>query len=278
MIYLDDGFFDHRKVIAAGDDAAILYLKLLGWLKQQRSDDGRIPAHVVPRHPVIVGGKALPLDPLVARLVAHGLWEVDGDDYLCHDYAERNEKAIRKSKQATTAARKRHADADANAMRTQERPHANGAADAAAYNPRSTSHSPHPPGVAKSSSSSRPVGPLAGEEEATKSKVEAAAHHHAERVLKAQPPGTVHDAGAWKAKASERWKDEHGARCRRLLAECPDWSALDLLRRIEAPALPGYKLAEPVVLPEVTGEERKASAATRAAIRAGLPTNRERAS
>lgn len=271
MIYLDDGFFDHRKVIAAGDDAAILYMKLLGWLKQQRSDDGRIPAHVVPRHPVIINGKAVNQVPLVARLVEHGLWERDAAGFVCHGYTERNEKAIRKSKQAASAARKRYADADASALRTQERTQGDGDADAGAYihNPQPQPQ-PHPPGVAKSSSSSKPCGPLAAIEEDAMPKVEAAAQAHAERVLKAQPPGSVHDAGAWKAKAAEKWKAEHGARCRRLLAECPDWSALDLLRRIEAPALPGYRIQPPVELPTIDGNERAASEPARAEARAAV--------
>lgn len=274
MIYLDDGFFDHRKVIAAGDDAAILYLKLLGWLKQQRSDDGRIPAYVVPRHPVIIGGKALAQDRLVAALVQHGLWVVDGDDYLCHGYAERNEKAIRKSKQAATAARKRHADAGASAVRTQERPQGGDDADAGAYIHKPQPHpqpqpQPQPPVVDKSSSSTESV----GRPEAPRSPTLDAARLHAMRAFKAQPAGSVRVPDSWRQAAMTGWLSEHVDECSQLTRERPDLDGPGLLALIDRPTTnPGYRIQPAVDLPTITDEDRAATKATRDGLRESIPT------
>lgn len=183
MIYLDDGFFAHPKVIAAGGEATLLYLKALGWLKQQGSTDGRIPTVVLPVLAPDLKGKPVtgrPLTALAARLVDVALWDQEGPaHWVCHGYVERNQKAINKSEQARAAARQRHAkqqappkqpqsdrisetdaDADAESMRTQ-----NGESCVRNAVPVSqpTAHSPQPTstahgvGVSKSRGSSTSV-------------------------------------------------------------------------------------------------------------------------
>lgn len=149
MIYLDDAFFTHSKVTAVGDDAAILYLKGLGWLKQHRSTDGRIPLHVIPRIAPIIRDRPLPTDPLRDRLVAVALWESEQGHVVCHGYVEFNQKAIHKSEQARNAARKRHAlaaerasEQSADAVRTHSERSSERSSDAHAtvHSPQSTVH------------------------------------------------------------------------------------------------------------------------------------------
>lgn len=347
MIFLEDAFFDHRKVIAAGDDAVMLYLKGLGWLKQQRSTDGRIPLHVVPRLAPIIRDKAVPTDPLRQRLVAVELWEDDGTEVVCHGYVERNQKAIRKSEQAKGAARKRHEKAAATppgegpfALRTHLRPqsertsertadadeafgpsaeanivanandvsgrhatneasgrrpdreppgqsvvspsgrnagagaNARADADATVHGPQSTVHSP-PKTPPPSNGFTTVANPETEEEPAPpQTPTHDAARHHAERAYRAQPPGTIRLPSRWKAEAADRWLTEHQARAAQLLAEHPDLTGAELLDRVEPKSNPGYVIHPPVVLPEITDDDRERSRAVIAATRAAQPRYR----
>lgn len=159
MIFLDDGFFQHPKVFAAGGDATLVYLQGLGWLKQQRSTDGRIPKVVLPILCPLARGSG---PPLAGRLVEVRLWHDEGDHWLCHGYVERNAKAIAKSEQARGAANARHAaaekkaskriadappercvrnaDADADAMRTLSERNAVSVSQSTVHSPQGTVH------------------------------------------------------------------------------------------------------------------------------------------
>jgi hypothetical protein len=96
-IYLENGFPEHPKVIAAGPLAAWLFVAGLGWLKRTKSTDGRIPK----------GQAALLADvpkSAIAKLVDVRLWHDDGDAYLVHEYVIRNAKAIQTSLARSAAA------------------------------------------------------------------------------------------------------------------------------------------------------------------------------
>lgn len=112
-VYLDDAFYDHPKIIAAGPAAGWLWVVALGWTNRNLTA-GVIPKHVARR--LVEGGRRLA--PL---LVKAGLWEDHDDSYRFHDYEQWNKTAA-KREQAQKAARARwnhadaHADASADAM------------------------------------------------------------------------------------------------------------------------------------------------------------------
>lgn len=81
-VKLDDQFPDHPKVIAAGPDAAWLYVAGLCFASKYLTD-GFVPTHML-QHLT----KQKRPEVLVARLVELGMWsEVDGG-WAIHDYAK----------------------------------------------------------------------------------------------------------------------------------------------------------------------------------------------
>jgi hypothetical protein len=236
VIYLDDGFFAHPKVIAAGDEATMLYLRGLGWLKQQGSTDGRIPKIVLPVIAPNAKGKPITgrtLTGLTDRLVDVVMWHDDDTHWTVHGYVERNQKAIDKSQQARDAARKRHA----NAQRTQKRPQSerisetDADADASAVRslchspqPTDTAHSPQPTDTSTSSSSSSngstPVAPPGGEEEDPR--IHQALETLAHRALATRTGPPVTDRKAWLTRVTTERHLEHADRARHLLVVEPD--------------------------------------------------------
>jgi hypothetical protein len=129
VIYLDDDFPDHPKVVAAGGQAAWLFICGLGWLKRSRSTDGLIPKPIVPR----LSDLRRPAD-LAQRLVAAGLWHDRGDAYEVHQYAEHNARSIARSETARANAQKRwqrKADATAHATAMPSHMPSHGAANGA---------------------------------------------------------------------------------------------------------------------------------------------------
>lgn len=83
-VKLDDQFPDHPKVVAAGGDAAWLYVAGLCYC-QAKLTDGHIPSGVVPR----LSDRKFPTK-LADKLVAVGLWTKDAKGYIVHDYKEYN--------------------------------------------------------------------------------------------------------------------------------------------------------------------------------------------
>lgn len=77
---LYDGFFDHPKVLAAGGDAALLYLAGQAYCSRHLTD-GRIPKAMVDR----MTDRRRP-SALAARLVEVRLWHDRGAHYEQHDY------------------------------------------------------------------------------------------------------------------------------------------------------------------------------------------------
>jgi hypothetical protein len=112
--YLDDGFPEHPKVIAAGGDAAWLFVAALCWSRRHLSA-GDIPKSMIGR----LTDRRMSTK-LARRLVDVGLWADKGDHYAIHDYDAWNgsEEAARerRKERATLAARARWKGASGNAQ------------------------------------------------------------------------------------------------------------------------------------------------------------------
>ena len=105
--YLDDLFYEHPKALAAGEDAANLFPRILAWA--HRHNTGRIPK-------VAVGGLTKKRSaPLVASLVRVGLLHDSGECWEIHDWAVRNAKSSARREHAKKAAQARWSNAHADA-------------------------------------------------------------------------------------------------------------------------------------------------------------------
>lgn len=125
-LYLDDQFPDHPKVVAAGGDAAWLFVCGLAYCRRYNTD-GFIPTAQVPR---LSDRKSV--KKLAAKLVTVRLWrEVDGG-YQVHDFSDWNRTSSSRSEAGRKAAAARwnrnSADAptNADAMRNACEPDASG--------------------------------------------------------------------------------------------------------------------------------------------------------
>jgi hypothetical protein len=79
-VYLDDGFPEHAKIIAAGPAGGWLWVCAVAFCNR-RVTGGRVPAAMIPRL------TALPRAMRLAeQLVEVGLFDRDGSDYRVHDY------------------------------------------------------------------------------------------------------------------------------------------------------------------------------------------------
>lgn len=84
---LDDGFFDHPKVLVAGEDAANLYVRGLVWCCKHLTD-GAIPREALR---TLTGRRDAAA--LAAKLVASGLWEMRDGGWAVHDFHDHNPTA-----------------------------------------------------------------------------------------------------------------------------------------------------------------------------------------
>lgn len=100
-VYLDDHFPDHPKVVAAGGDAAWLFVCGLAYCKRYRTD-GAIPGPQVGK----LTDRRSP-SRLAKRLVEVGLWEVTVGGFRVHDYDDWNRPAESKSEKGRKAANAR---------------------------------------------------------------------------------------------------------------------------------------------------------------------------
>jgi len=101
---LDDGIFDHPKMLRAGEDAANLYVRALVWCNKHLTD-GQIPREAL---------RALTLrrspETMADRLVTVGLWEATGDGWFVHDFAAHNpSRATVEAKRAELSAKRAEA-------------------------------------------------------------------------------------------------------------------------------------------------------------------------
>jgi hypothetical protein len=106
-VYLDDGFYDHPKALAAGEDACDLYVRGLAYCARNNTK-GAIPRDALTR----LTARRKRRD-LAARLVAvppgfdFGLWEETPGGWMVHDYAEFNQAAIDRRERGRKAAKVR---------------------------------------------------------------------------------------------------------------------------------------------------------------------------
>lgn len=102
-VKLDDQFFRHPKVLAAGRDARDLYLAALCYCNSGLTD-GLLAAAVMP----LLAAETMVPDAGAAaeRLVTVGLWEPDGDGYRIHDYLDYQPSAAQVRAQRAENARR----------------------------------------------------------------------------------------------------------------------------------------------------------------------------
>ena len=130
--YLDDQFYDHPKALAAGEDAANLFPRIVAWA--HRHNTGRIPKEAVCRL------TTKRTSPLVAALVRVNLLHDGGDSWEIHDWTTRNAKMIAKreaAKKAAAAKWKKFYEDQANADANAEESHSEPGADPLPNQPRS---------------------------------------------------------------------------------------------------------------------------------------------
>jgi hypothetical protein len=149
--YLDDQFFDHPKALAAGEDAANLFVRGLAWA--HRHNTGLIPKTAVATFTARKNVAAL-----VAKLTAvapgfdNPLWVDEGSHYRIHDWEIRNAKSIAKRDAGKKGARARwskfHEEQkqnDATAYATASDPHRQNDADPMPNQPRNQRTKEPPP-------------------------------------------------------------------------------------------------------------------------------------
>lgn len=132
--YVDDQFFDHPKALAAGEDAANLYVRGLAWAHTHNT--GLIPKAALGRLTSKKGSTTLAQRLTVcAPGFDNPLWHDEGDHWRIHDWDIRNAKSIAKREQAKSAAKERwrkHSERNADASVS----HSERSADAMPYQPR----------------------------------------------------------------------------------------------------------------------------------------------
>jgi hypothetical protein len=220
---VDDLFPEHPKVLAAGGDAAWLYICGLCFTNRNLTE-GRIPKAVVPR----LSDRKAPAR-LAQRLVEVGLWHEEKEAYVIHDWEKYNEGAEKvkaRKEQARNAARAKwskharstansnaHSSAHAGAPPPDEQcdEHAGSmpGADAGAM----PSHS-SPTDVSRSSSSHHGAGDQPAEEEEPDFVVSRACQLVAEqrlvrRLAEADKLGPVNDRSAWLDKTARKVRTQN---------------------------------------------------------------------
>src|SRR5438128_98055 len=103
-VYLDDGFFDHPKVVAAGGDAALLFIAALAYCKRNRLP-GRVRKEMIPR----LTDRARPV-ALASHLVKVGLFDLEAEDFVVHDWDQWNRTGQAKSARGRKGAQARWKD------------------------------------------------------------------------------------------------------------------------------------------------------------------------
>lgn len=81
---LDDGIFDHPKMLRAGEDAANLYVRALVWCNKHLTDGA------IPREALRVLTSRRDAASLADKLVAVGLWSSAEDGWSVHGFSDHN--------------------------------------------------------------------------------------------------------------------------------------------------------------------------------------------
>lgn len=82
---LDDGIYDHPKVLEVDPLDRLLYVWALCWSSRHRTD-GRLRRRALEHVAALAG--VVDLDAAARRLVAAGLWEDDDDGWTVHDFTD----------------------------------------------------------------------------------------------------------------------------------------------------------------------------------------------
>lgn len=98
-VKLDDGFYDHPKVLAAGPAAAWLHVCALGYCCRHLTD-GVFSKAVVPQ----LSSALKQPSKLAAILVENGMWLDEGGNYRIHDFHvyQRSRAKVLADREATT--------------------------------------------------------------------------------------------------------------------------------------------------------------------------------
>jgi len=80
-IQIDDGMAEHEKIEALSDKDFRAHFRAMCWAAR-RSTDGHIPAHML--------GNLRMNAAQAGRLVSGGVWELNGDGWVIHDWLEFN--------------------------------------------------------------------------------------------------------------------------------------------------------------------------------------------
>lgn len=81
---VDDNYWSHPKVLLSGPDCRGVWVTAGSWCAQHLTD-GRIPRPVLRR---IIPLRPAKVDALAEELEAAGLWYLDADDWVFHDWPE----------------------------------------------------------------------------------------------------------------------------------------------------------------------------------------------
>lgn len=211
---VDDLFPEHPKVLAAGGDAAWLYVCGLCFTNRNLTE-GRIPKAVVPR----LSDRKGPMH-LAQKLVDVALWHDQGDHFTIHDWEKYNENADEvkaRKEHARNAARARWSGAKKSPS-SNAQPMPGAMPGASNEHPLGTcsepdrampSHSSPTPHVSRSSSNHH-VGVGEGAEEEEESKVKTAVRLLAERRLSARSGPPITNATAWLRSVRGEIMTDHG--------------------------------------------------------------------
>lgn len=113
-VYLDDKFTEHPKIVAAGGDAAWLFICGLAYTNRNGMD-GVIPKLMVSRL-----SDRKNVKKLAENLLRVHLWHDMGDHYLIHDYDRWNEQSIQRTLKAKHAAQTRWNNRNGDAQASSE--------------------------------------------------------------------------------------------------------------------------------------------------------------
>lgn len=238
---VDDLFPEHPKVLAAGGDAAWLYICGLCFTNRNLTE-GRIPKAMVPR----LSDRKNPLK-LAQVLVDVGLWHDQRTHYAINDWANYNEDAATvkaRKEQARKAAQTRWAgkpkgppsDAQSNADRNAG---SNAQSNAGANAELSDQQCPPTPlPLVTSSSSNHSGGGMAAGEEEEHPEVRATAMLVAQRRLVVRDGPPITNTSAWLAKTARDVMDKHGQAMYSMQAEGMD--VIAMADRIMPPIVSPY--------------------------------------
>lgn len=267
-VYLDDQFPDHPKVVAAGDEAAWLFVCGLAYCKRYNTE-GAIPKGQVPK----LTGHRSPAK-LAQRLVNVCLWVDEDDRYRVWDYHDWNKPQVSRSEAARKAARARwdkQADAstDANAYADALPGASEPQSERSAYPDASECPPPHTP-VVTSSYNSRRLGVRADDDTEADAAAERAgrdptvdaalailAQRDVDERQQADHLPPIGDLAAYLFTATERRRIRHGERLAELAALDPDATPEQLAEALESRTQPLEAVQRPPLrlVPSITDAE-----------------------